>query len=102
MHRSELNFFEKIIQNFQNFTKNYEIFDNFQNFDKKVNDLILNYENEVIELRHWFHENAELSNREFKTAKFIEIKAANNKIPVPPCSDNWAPISTIFTGPLNC
>jgi amidohydrolase len=34
--------------------------------------LILNYENEVIELRHWFHENAELSNREFKTAKRIE------------------------------
>jgi amidohydrolase len=32
----------------------------------------LNYENEVIELRHWFHENAELSNREFKTAKRIE------------------------------
>ena len=27
-----------------------------QNFDKKVNDLILNYENEVIELRHWFHD----------------------------------------------
>ena len=43
-----------------------------QNFDKKINDLILNYENEVIELRHWFHENAELSNREFKTAKRIE------------------------------
>jgi amidohydrolase len=43
-----------------------------QNFDKKVNDLILNYVNEVIELRHWFHENAELSNREFKTAKRIE------------------------------
>ena len=43
-----------------------------QNFDKKVNDLILNYENDVIELRHWFHENAELSNREFKTAKRIE------------------------------
>ena len=43
-----------------------------QNFDKQVNDLILNYENEVIELRHWFHENAELSNREFKTAKRIE------------------------------
>ena len=40
--------------------------------------------------------------REFKTARFIEIKAANNKIPVPPYSDSWAPISTIFTGPLNC
>ena len=38
---------------------------------------------------------------EFSTAKFIEIKAANKRIPVPPCSDNWAPISTIFTGPLN-
>ena len=34
--------------------------------------MILIYENEVIELRHWFHENAELSNREFKTAKRIE------------------------------
>ena len=40
--------------------------------------------------------------REFRTAKFIDINAANNSIPVPPCSDNWAPISTIFTGPLNC
>ena len=39
---------------------------------------------------------------EFKTAKLIEISAANSKIPVPPCSDNWAPISTIFTGPLSC
>ena len=40
--------------------------------------------------------------KEFKTAKFIEIRAANNNIPVPPCCDNWAPISTILTGPLNC
>ena len=35
-----------------------------------------------------------------KTAKLIDIKAANNKIPVPPCCESWAPISTIFTGPL--
>ena len=40
--------------------------------------------------------------REFKTAKLIYIKAAKINIPVPPCSDSWAPISTIFTGPLNC
>ena len=39
---------------------------------------------------------------EFRTAKFIEINAANRRIPVPPCSDSWAPISTIFTGPLSC
>ena len=26
--------------------------------------------------------------KEFKTAKFIEINAANSKIPVPPCLDN--------------
>ena len=39
---------------------------------------------------------------ELRTAKLIEIKAANNNIPVPPCSESWAPISTIFTGPLNC
>ena len=25
---------------------------------------------------------------EFRTAKLIEIKAANNKIPAPPCCDN--------------
>ncbi len=40
--------------------------------------------------------------KELSTAKLIEIKAANNNIPVPPCSESWAPISTIFTGPLNC
>ena len=39
---------------------------------------------------------------ELSTAKLIEISAANNNIPVPPCWDSWAPISTIFTGPLNC
>ena len=43
-----------------------------QELDKKITQLISDYENDVIELRHWFHENAELSNREFKTAKRIE------------------------------
>ena len=43
-----------------------------QELDKKIIQLISDYENDVIELRHWFHENAELSNREFKTAKRIE------------------------------
>jgi amidohydrolase len=44
---------------------------NAQNFDKKINELSSNYEADIIELRHWFHENAELSNREFKTAERI-------------------------------
>ena len=42
-----------------------------QNFDKTISDLISSYESQVIELRHWFHENAELSNREFKTSERI-------------------------------
>ena len=42
-----------------------------QDFDKKINELSSNYESDIIELRHWFHENAELSNREFKTAERI-------------------------------
>lgn len=42
-----------------------------QKFDKTINQLISQHEKEVIELRHWFHENAELSNREFKTSKRI-------------------------------
>ena len=42
-----------------------------QVFDKKINLLASNYESDIIELRHWFHENAELSNREFKTAERI-------------------------------
>jgi len=29
-----------------------------QKFDKKINELVSNYEMDVIELRHWFHENA--------------------------------------------
>ena len=42
-----------------------------QVFDDKINSLASNYESDIIELRHWFHENAELSNREFKTAERI-------------------------------
>ena len=42
-----------------------------QVFDKKINELSSNYEADIIELRHWFHEKAELSNREFKTAERI-------------------------------
>ena len=42
-----------------------------QKFDKKIIELASNYESEIIELRHWFHQNAELSNREFKTAERI-------------------------------
>ena len=44
---------------------------NAQKFDKKIIELATNYESEMIELRHWFHQNAELSNREFKTAERI-------------------------------
>ena len=42
-----------------------------QTFDKKIEDLINENLDETIELRHWFHQNAELSNREFKTAARI-------------------------------
>ena len=42
-----------------------------QNFDQQVNDLIEKNLDEIIELRHWFHQNAELSNREFKTSQRI-------------------------------
>ncbi len=42
-----------------------------QNFDKKIEKLASKYEKEAIELRHWFHQNAELSNREFKTSERI-------------------------------
>ncbi len=44
---------------------------NAQKFDKKIIELATSYESEMIELRHWFHQNAELSNREFKTAERI-------------------------------
>ena len=42
-----------------------------QTFDKKIEDLINENLDETIELRHWFHQNAELSNREFQTAARI-------------------------------
>ena len=42
-----------------------------QKLDKKIEDLINENLDETIELRHWFHQNAELSNREFKTAARI-------------------------------
>ena len=42
-----------------------------QTFDQKIEDLINENLYETIELRHWFHQNAELSNREFKTAARI-------------------------------
>lgn len=42
-----------------------------QDFDKKVAKLASKFEKDAIELRHWFHQNAELSNREFKTAEKI-------------------------------
>ncbi|MEM7298187.1 MAG: amidohydrolase, partial [Bacteroidota bacterium] len=42
-----------------------------QKFDKQIEKLVSKTEKDVIEWRHWFHENAELSNREFKTAERI-------------------------------
>ena len=42
-----------------------------QKFDKKIEDFVNENLDENIELRHWFHQNAELSNREFKTAARI-------------------------------
>ncbi|MBV1923630.1 MAG: amidohydrolase [Flavobacteriaceae bacterium] len=43
----------------------------FAQMDKKTLKDINNIENQVIEWRHYFHENPELSNREFNTAKKI-------------------------------
>ena len=43
-----------------------------QKFDDTVEKLIEENIDEIIELRHWFHQNAELSNREFKTAERIK------------------------------
>lgn len=51
---------------------------NGQNFDAIINELAVQHEAEIIELRHWFHQNAELSNREFKTAE--KISATLTKI----------------------
>jgi len=42
-----------------------------QKFDKQIEKMVAQTEQEVIEWRHWFHQNAELSNREFKTADRI-------------------------------
>ena len=47
------------------------LFLNAQNFDATVAEMAVEHEAEIIELRHWFHQNAELSNREFKTAEKI-------------------------------
>jgi len=42
-----------------------------QKFDKQIAKMAAQTEKDVIEWRHWFHQNAELSNREFKTAERI-------------------------------
>ena len=42
-----------------------------QTSDLLIKDLIAKNLTETIELRHWFHQNAELSNREFKTSERI-------------------------------
>ena len=47
-------------------------FSHSQKFDDTVEKLIEENIDEIIELRHWFHQNAELSNREFKTAERIK------------------------------
>ena len=47
------------------------IFSFGQSFDQKIEKLINDNLDKTIELRHWFHQNAELSNREFKTAARI-------------------------------
>lgn len=47
------------------------LFLNGQDFDAVIAEMAVEHEAEIIELRHWFHQNAELSNREFKTAKKI-------------------------------
>ena len=39
--------------------------------DKKIDQLAKSVEGQVIEWRHWFHQNAELSNREFRTSERI-------------------------------
>ena len=45
-----------------------------QDYDREIESLAKDFEDQVIEWRHWFPANAELSNREFKTsAKITEI-----------------------------
>ena len=39
--------------------------------DERIKNLITSHLAETIELRHWFHQHAELSNREFKTSERI-------------------------------
>jgi hypothetical protein len=39
--------------------------------DEHIKNLIASNIAETIELRHWFHQHAELSNREFKTSERI-------------------------------
>ncbi|MAH21030.1 MAG: hypothetical protein CMB96_06325 [Flavobacteriaceae bacterium] len=45
------------------------LFLNGQDFDSVITKMAVEHEAEIIELRHWFHQNAELSNPEFKTAE---------------------------------
>ena len=45
-----------------------------QNLDNTVRELIQENLAETTELRHWFHQNAELSNREFKTSERIALE----------------------------
>ena len=47
------------------------LFLNGQDFDAVIAEMAVEHEAEIVELRHWFHQNAELSNREFKTAEKI-------------------------------
>ena len=44
---------------------------NANNYDNQIDSFALEYEEQVIEWRHWFHANPELSNREFNTSKRI-------------------------------
>ncbi|MBL19964.1 MAG: N-acyl-L-amino acid amidohydrolase [Flavobacteriaceae bacterium] len=45
-----------------------------QTSDVHIKNLIAKNLTETIELRHWFHQNAELSNREFKTSERIALE----------------------------
>ena len=59
-------------KNYFSFILIFSLFLSFgQSFDEKIEQLINDNLNQTIDLRHWFHENAELSNREFKTASRI-------------------------------
>tara|TARA_B100001175_G_scaffold123999_1_gene105644 strand:+ start:1551 stop:2843 length:1293 start_codon:yes stop_codon:yes gene_type:complete len=59
-------------KNYFSFLLIFNLFFSFgQSFDEKIEHLINENLNQTIDLRHWFHENAELSNREFKTAARI-------------------------------